>query len=68
MARTWRKSKIGKKYLDKDKFRWEIQKRNRPCLRHNGGCLYCESNRLHNSRKRKFWAEQEIRCHTQTST
>jgi len=57
MARTYRKSKIGKKYLDRDR---KHQKASRSCL-HHGGCPYCEGNRLHNSRKRKYFAIREVK-------
>lgn len=60
MGKTWRKSKTGIKYKDKDKYRWDIRRVNRSCLRHNGGCSYCEGNRLHNSRVKLLYSEMEI--------
>lgn len=56
MARTYRKSKTGKKYLDKDR---KHQKNSRSCL-HHGGCPYCEGNRLYNSRKREKSIAMEV--------
>ncbi len=56
MAKTWRKSKLGKKYQDKDR---KIQKASRSCL-HHGGCPYCEGNRLHKNKNRAQLAKLEI--------
>ena len=56
MGKTWRKSKLGKKYQDKDR---KNQKNDRSCL-HHGGCPYCERNRLYNSSKKLAHTEMEM--------
>jgi len=60
VSRTFRKSRLGKKYQDKDKGKWEIHKRNKSCMKHNGGCQYCEANRLHNRRRLELYTKLEI--------
>lgn len=56
MGKTIRKSKTGKKYKDKDR---RNQKNSKSCL-HSGGCPYCLSDRLHNTRVKDFHTKQEI--------
>lgn len=60
MSRTWRRNKFGKKYTDKDKFKWELHRQNPSCRQHNGGCPYCEENRLHNSKVKLLYTKMEI--------
>jgi len=57
MSKTLRKNhKKGIIYKDKDR---KSQKVSRHCL-HHGGCPYCEGNRLHSFRKKKYFTELEI--------
>jgi hypothetical protein len=59
MSRTFRKNpKNGIVYQDKDRRKGAIRF-DRTCLSH-GGCPYCESNRLHNFRKKKFWSLADL--------
>lgn len=60
MGKTWRKSKLGKRYQDKDKFKWELHRKDRSCLRHNGGCPYCEGNRTYKYKKSDKMSKLEI--------
>lgn len=56
MGKTWRKSKLGKRYQDKDRKR---QKASRSCL-HHGGCPYCEGNRTYKNKKSDTVSKLEV--------